>query len=284
MTGKIPTPLSRDRYEFWVNGRYVNDERHLIILSPTCIQLRNLISLKNLEVIELVDDMHDTILTPTGPVYIDINGKTYTSYIEMMLHHANITNETIEYYFDQNTQSGFDTYLPEPIRYPNNKDYEVDILSYIISNDETISYDTLYNIPSINGVSIYNITSESIGFVEIPNQQVLDMFDKVWKREALNGIVPFNHSMQYIDSNIKEQTLHVRVCPTGGFDIYTSGLNDRIFTLYISDMESGKIDDPIHTKQIIPMVRPGVVIHIDDTYQDMWLHSTNITAEPIQIK
>ena len=284
LTGKIPTPLSRDRYEFWVNGRYVNDERHLIILSPTCIQLRNLISLKNLEVIELVDDMHDTILTPTGPVYIDINGKTYTSYIEMMLHHANITNETIEYYFDQNTQSGFDTYLPEPIRYPNNKDYEVDILSYIISNDETISYDTLYNIPSINGVSIYNITSESIGFVEIPNQQVLDMFDKVWKREALNGIVPFNHSMQYIDSNIKEQTLHVRVCPTGGFDIYTSGLNDRIFTLYISDMESGKIDDPIHTKQIIPMVRPGVVIHIDDTYQDMWLHSTNITAEPIQIK
>lgn len=284
LTGKIPTPLSRDRYEIWVNGRYVNDTNHLTILSPTTFQLRNMISLKNLEVIELVDDLHDTVFTPSGPIYIDITGKVYTSYLDMIKHRANIMEESIQYYFEQNNHSEMDEYVPEPNRNPNNKDYEADILSYIIFDDTISSYNELHNIPRINGNDVYHMTSASIGFMELPNQKILEMFDQVWKREALEGIVPFGHSSMYYDSHMKNQSLHVRKNPEGGFDIYTTGLDDHTFTLYISDLEDGIIDDATHTKKIMPLLHPGVRIHIDDTFEDMWLHSTNPTTEHIQIK
>ena len=284
LTGKIPTPLSRDRYEIWVNGRFVNDPKYLLILSPTSFQLRNMISLKNLEVIELVDDIKDTVLTPSGPVYIDISGKTYGSYLDMIQHRANLMDESVEYCFNQMTHAPMDTYIPEPIRNPNNKDYELDILSYLTFDDTISSYYELYNIPTINGWDIYNMTSTSLGFMELPNEKILKQCDLVWKREALEGVVPFNHAAQYYDTNIKEQYLHVRKHPEGGFDIYTTGLDDHTFTLYISDQEDGNIDSLTHTKQIMPLLHPGVKIHIDDTYEDMWLHSTNPTADPIQIK
>jgi large subunit ribosomal protein L23 len=193
LTGKIPTPLSRDRYEIWVNGRQVYDDQHITILSPTTFQLRNMISLKNLEVIELIDDVDNTILTPTGPVYIDIDGAIYTSYIEMMKHHANLIDQSVHYYFNQTLHSDMDTYVIEPYRNPNNKDYEEDILNYLTFDDTIMSYDELHNIPTINGNDVRNMTSETIGFMELPNDIILHMFDDTCRILIFVFISHFKH-------------------------------------------------------------------------------------------
>ena len=45
VTGYIPTPLSRDRFEWWVNGRQIEDD-NIVILSPTSWPNVSLISFK----------------------------------------------------------------------------------------------------------------------------------------------------------------------------------------------------------------------------------------------
>ena len=71
VTGYVPTPLTRERYEWWVNGRYVNDD--VVILSPTSFQLTNLKSLHNFELIELVDDVDDSQLMLKSNMYVEIS-------------------------------------------------------------------------------------------------------------------------------------------------------------------------------------------------------------------
>ena len=281
LTGYIPTPLSRSRYEFWVNGRYVSNPDQLIILSPTTFQLRNMTSLRNLEVIELVDDMTDSLILPKGTVYVDINGKMYSDYKLAVLRNANIVDQSINYQFGVNTYSKMDVYLPDVNRNANNIDLEPDILSYIQIPDPT-SYNELNHIPSINGEKIYNATSYSLGFREIPAIEILRQFDKTWKRERFDGVVSMQHSTDRYTLDQQTQTLHV-VKTDDGYLIYTSGINTYTFTLYISDLENGEIDDTTHTTKVIPMIHSGVVIKLDNTYQGQWLHSTIKNSTPIQL-
>lgn len=282
LTGLIPTPLSRDRYEFWVNGRYVSNPDQIIILSPTTFQLRNMTSLKNLDVIELVDDITPNMINRLGPTYVDFDGNTYCSYLEILRKRADIVDQSVMFMFNQDTHSDFDTYLYEKIRDAHNHDYETDIMSYI-TTPEVTSYLELHNIPTINGVSIFNLRTSDIGFQEIPNREILHTFDKVWKREGLDGVTPFKHMSAYIDTIGDEQLLHVEKV-TDGYEVYASGLSDDCFTLYISTSRYGKIDEIERTLQIIPMVRPGTHVLIHERFAGNWLHSTIPNTQAIKIE
>jgi hypothetical protein len=282
LTGLIPTPLSRDRYEFWVNGRYVSDPDQIIILSPTTFQLRNMTSLKNLDVVELVDDVAPNMINRLGPTYVDLDGNTYCSYLEILRKRADIVDQSIAFMFNQDVHSDFDTYLYDKIRDGNNHDYETDIMS-LITNPIITSYNQLHNIPTINGTSIFNLRTADIGFQEIPNREILHTFDKVWKLEGLNGVTPFKHMSAYVDSIGDEQRLHVEKVE-GGFEVYASGLSDGCFTLYISTSKYGDIDDISRTLQIIPMLRPGTHVLIDERFAGEWLHSTVPNTEAIKIE
>lgn len=282
LTGRIPTPLNRERYEFWVNGRYVSDPNQLIILSPTTFQLRNMTSLRNLEVIELVDDTQDSLVLPKGTVYVDLNGKMYSNYKLAVFNNANIVDQSIAYQFGANTRTDMDVYLPDVNRNANNIDLEPDIMTYITIPDPT-SYDELNALPSINGEKIYHETSSSIGFKEIPAVEILKQFDRTWKRERFDGVVSMIHTTNRVTLDQQTQDIHV-VATDDGYLVYTSGINTFAFTMYISDLENGEIDDTEHTLKIIPMIQSGVTVKLDASYQGNWLHSTIKNTRPIQIQ
>lgn len=271
MTGYLPSPLSRDHYEFWVNGRYLRDE--VKIISPTCVQLINLKSLRNFECVELVDDFNDSILTDQHNVYVDINGKTYSSY-RLAKNDNTVYSQDIKYTFNANEQEPLQSYTKPVISNPNNKNIEEDIMKTIVSNEDAPE------IPSLNGVDISYLYSQDIGLLEAPNEKILEMFDKVWKYEqTTNPLFPNRH----INSN-KTITLKSKYSIEDDmYILYATGKIDKSMTLYISNSPSAKIDDTSNTLKIIPFIRNGVFVYVDKQYQGKWLHSTIPNTEPIKI-
>ena len=283
LTGYIPTPLSRERYEFWVNGKYVDDP-DVVILSPTSFQLRNMTSLHNLEVIELVDDISDSELLPKGPVYVDLNGNTYGSYHSMLIYKANLFDQSIKYVFNQSTKQGIDDWIDTEHRASGNRDYEPDILSYVQIDEETSNdYRELYHIPTINGQTIFHATTQSLGFLEITNHQVIQELDRVWKKEILNGVIPITHNGKLDLQSNAVQFLHV-IKRDDEYEIYTTGTFDRPFTLYISTTQNGQIQNAATTIKIMPMLRAGTHVILSTDFEDQWLLSTVPNTKPVKIK
>ena len=271
-TGYIPTPLSRDRYEFWVNGRCLTD-KNVSIISPTSIQLHDLVSLHNFELIELVDDIDETNpVFKTGSVYMDLNGQTFSSYTLMMLSNTNIRYQSIKYRFYFNTKSPLDMYTKNKIPNPNNQDIEPDILSYLSLPTTVTSYNQLCNIPTINGVSIYHPTSIDLGLLEIKHDKILSVYDKTWAYEiTTNPLFPITHkdltsTTEYVNINIFETSTGFRIIPTG--------ICDKFFTIYITSNPSVTIQNPTDTKKIIPMIKVGTELFIDKSLHGMWVCST----------
>ena len=281
VTGYIPTPLSRKRYEFWVNGRCVTNTDKLIILSPTLIQLCNLTSLRNFELIELVDDIDTTnSVFPTGGVYMDLHGHTFSSYLLALISNSNIRYQNIHYRFYWNTKSDLDEYKKDIIKNPNNDDIETDILSYI-SNTETItSYNELFNIPSLNGVPLYHPTTIDLGISEIPDEKIIETYDKTWRYEMLmDPLFPMSHRDLVSDSQYVKFKIHEI---DNGFRITTVGQCSKFFTLYITTNPSAPISST-YTKKIIPMMTLGTEIIIDEEYRGMCICSTFRNTTPSRI-
>lgn len=279
-TGYIPTPLSRDRYEFWVNGRCLKDVN---IISPTSIQLCNLTSLRNFELIELVDDIDNSnSVFPTGHVYMDLEGNTFSSYTLMMMSNANIRYQNIKYRFYFNTKSKLDNYTKNIISDPNNCDVEIDIMSYLTLNDLINSYNELYNIPSINGVPIYHPTTIDLGLLELPHDKIIAVYDKVWAKEiSMNPLFPMTHRDLLSDG----EYVKIHEFPeTNSFRIVTSGICDKFFTLYITSNSTGSIVNVNGTKKIIPMIKVGTTIIVDESYRGYWVRSTFPNTQSVQLK
>ena len=293
VTGYIPTPLSRHRYEWWVNGRYIHDPSDIIILSPTTFQLRNLKSLHNLELIELVDDMVDNTLVKHGPVYVALDGSVYTSYETAMLCNVDIMENRIQYtFYGFPNHTKLQDYVGDMVSKPNNRDIEPNILESL--SLPTTDYRETWNVPLINGVPIYHVTTDQMGFQEIPNDKVLHAFDIAWKREILtNPNFPMTHrDASMVNDSIYQIHVHPsndedgmpNVDTSGMFVIYLSGVDATYQTLYISTSENAVISNTTHTQKIIPFVKPGTRIYIDQKYRGMWIHSTDDRYEPIVIK
>ena len=296
LTGYIPTPLSRKRYEFWVNGRFINNTDKLTILSPTSVQLSNLTSLKNFEVIELVDDMYRNDVIREGNLYTDINGNTYSSYKLALLANTKIRKQSVKFVFNANVHSKINDYTRNIIEMPNNRDLEDDILDSITFDDSNNDYNKLKNIPSFNGVPIFHPNIQDLGINEIPTEKIIEKFDEVWRiEEVTNPVFMMTHRdlSGYGDPvNIK---LHVKMIDEEHWSgvsidtsnmmlIYATGPIDKYFSLYISNLEDGVIDDVNNTAKIIPFITPGIYILIDKSYQGLWLHSTDSAVKPIKLE
>ena len=267
LTGYLPTPLTRDRYEFWVNGRQITNTNDIIILSPTSVQLCNLKSLHNFEVIELVDDVNESVVTPEQPIYIGIDGSMFTSYKKALFNNTSIINQNVVFSYNVGQHKSIHDY--NTIDNPNNIDIEPDILESITFDDDN-DYNKLSDIPTINGVSLYHLTTESLGISEIPVDKVLDEFDKVWKREMLTNPLFTNNHKSYMTKHEPS----FRITKDDSITITITGNYDKYFTLFISNNESDNIDDVDNMVKVIPFVRTGIQIIIDNSYSDMWLKST----------
>ena len=282
MTGHLPTPLTRDRYEFWVNGRCIKDDKSLHILSPTSIQLCNLNSLHNFECIELVDDVYDSDVLPHGNVYIDLYGNyyhtnTYESFLQMMMNNRYVIEQRIDYIFYNLQHDSLYEYSNHIIKNPNNHDSEPNILDGLRLS-ETSNYREMIHLPTINGVTLYNLSVKELGLYEIDNKKILDMYDKIWKTDSIvNPYIPLHHTSDIMNiPTIKYDKSIDDDCYT----IEVTGQYDGFFTIYISSSPTADIDDVSHTIQIIPFVNCGVSIRLDGItkYKKKYVHTTTGTT------
>lgn len=293
LTGYVPNALSRERYEFWVNGRCIINANDITILSPTIIQLRNMKSLHNFEVIELVDDINtDNDLMKEGTVYIDLNGNSYSNYRLAMLSNSKIRNQDVLFIFNSNNNRQIHEYTKNISPVPNNQDIEKDILSHVAFEDNVNDYEKLYNVPSINGVSLFHPKIQDLGVSEIPHDKIINAFDKVWKYEEITNSLFFTTHRSNKDN--KDLILYSKqlsgpnwnglsIDTTGMFVIRAIGPTEKYFSLYLSKKKDGKIDDVKNTVKIIPFVTSGLYILIDKKYKGLWLHSTHGSTKPIHI-
>lgn len=286
MSGYLPTPLTRDRYEFWVNGRCISDDKSLHILSPTSIQLCNLNSLRNFECIELVDDMDRSDVLPQGNVYIDLYGNyyhtnDYLSFMQMMLNNSHIIEQRIDYMFYNLQHDSIYENTDHIITNPNNHDDEPNILDTLILN-ETNDYRQMIHLPTINGVTLYNLSIKDLGIHELDNKQILKMYDKVWRHEAItNPYIPLHHKSDILNIPIIKYTKdETEDC----YRITVAGQYDGFFTIYISSAEDGGIDDTSNTIQIIPIVNCGIEITLSgiEKYKKKYVHTTTYST-PVKL-
>lgn len=262
MTGKIPTPLSRDRYEFWVNGRCIKDPETLHILSPTAIQLCNLTSLHNFECIELVDDINTSAVIPRGNVYVDYTGKTYqandeSAFIKMMVNNHKIVGQQIDYSLFVSQNQPLYTYTESCVDNPNNHDIDENILTSLVIAETDTSYNALTNIPTINGHPLLHLTSTDLGFVEIDSKDVLKEYDKIWRRELITDPeLPLHHTSQ---TNIPS----IHIIPDITNDQYIISLIGNVTqytTLYITINPDEHVSNTNTTIQVIPFIGTGSTI------------------------
>lgn len=290
VTGYIPTPLSRDRYEWWVNGRCISDD-NIIILSPTSFQLKNLQSLKNFELVELVEDKNNSEIIREGNVYTDIHGNTYGSYKLALLSGNAMINQDIKYVFNTSNHKSIHDYTKGITGDPKNIDIEDDIFDTIDTTPETtdkVKYNEMYNLPSINGVTVYNMKSGNFGINEISLDELSIILDKVWKKEIMtNSLFVTSHRSSTNDEI--EIILHKKPANVVGindnrvFVVYASGLMDKYFTLYITTDPTKKIHNTSATQKIIPFIKVGTYVVLDKKYQGMWLCCSEPNVKPIKL-
>ena len=254
LTGMIPTPLSFDRYEFWINGRQLTD-KNVTITSPTTLQLTKLTSLRNFEVIELVDDFYDSTTFPKEMVYISNDGKRFNDYVKAMKYNmgnGTIISQELSYSFNVNNHTNLDTYY---FSNPENVDVEPDILESFMSDD---SFRLRFN-----GVDVNNATLDQLNVLEIPASDVNNELNKVWKFEEMtDGYFDIMHTLPRDIT----ATLHMNKLDDGSFDVYVTGTYNSHFTAYITSDPQTDISDSEHTQDIMTNVTMGMIINIPKSY------------------
>jgi hypothetical protein len=143
--------------------------------------------------IELVDDVDDSQLMLKSNMYVGLDGKMYSSYENAFLSNQDIIQQDIRYTFNAYPNHTKLQDFSKGIINPNNKDVEINILNGYVSNSAT-SYEDLYHYPTINGVQLHHVTTEQIGLYEIPFDDIIKEYDRVWKKEILdNELFPMTH-------------------------------------------------------------------------------------------
>ena len=208
-----------------------------------------------------------------------------------MLSNVDMVKEDIKFVFNADQRDTLQDYTNDLIDPPHNVDIEPDILEGIYGEDTSDEdYNKLYNIPTINGVQLMHLSMHDIGFVEIPEDKILDEFDKTWKREILTN--PHFKKTHQIDNKTQYVALHSKNTseafpnvedPENWICLYITGNMGRYFSLYISTAEDGKIDEVTKTLKIIPFVKAGMYILIPKSFAGKYLHATYDNSNVIQL-
>ena len=140
----------------------------------------------------------------------------------------------------------------------------------------------MFNIPSINGVPLYHPTTSDLGLLEIPSKKITDVYDKTWAKEiTTNRLFPMTHR----DLLSSREYVHIHVFETStGFRIVPIGVCDKFFTIYITSNSSGSIQNITGTKKIIPMIKVGTELFIENDFRGMWVRSTFPNTPSVQLK
>ena len=133
-------------------------------------------------------------------------------------------------------------------------------------------------------MDIYYPKSYNLGLIETPNDKILEMFDRIWKREqCTNPIFPSTHmsNLGLIDG--ENIVLHSRYSAEDDkYILYATGISKKFFTFYITKSSSSPIDDTTNTLRIIPFIRTGVFVYVDKSFQGRWLCCTHPNVKPIR--
>ncbi len=198
LKGKLNKPLSKKYFEFWVNGRLLDDE--VTIITPTKIVMHGLKSLRNFEIIEICRDSNEYF----SDSFIDLGSTTigrdiqkwdYTTYLDKVLE-GELDGKNFS--LDEQAkllspiwpQVDFDH--PDYAKYPHNTDTERDIIMRIhTANDLPIpdlddqSYQFLmHDLPTLESTIIAGrLQFDQFGFQPISDQELVDMLNEEWEEE-----------------------------------------------------------------------------------------------------
>jgi len=195
LKGKLNKPLSKKHYEFWMNGRLLNDEVNII--TPTKLIMHGLKSLRNFEIIEINRDPHEYF----SDLFLGIKEDRlnrfrpnwdYTTYLDRVLEG--------EYDFTLEEQAALLSPVwpqvpidhPEYKNYPPNVDIEDDIILRIHTvNDLPIvdldasSYQfLLHDLPTLEGIVIAGrLNFDQFGLRPLTEHEIIDMLNEEWEEE-----------------------------------------------------------------------------------------------------
>ena len=194
LAGKINKPLNKKYFEFWCNGRLLQDE--VSIITPTKLVLHGLTSLRNFSIIEINRDPNEYFSNEFISNIFDDH--TYFKWnLDTYLDAALESRLDYNYSLDEQKSLLYPIYPqvsesdPNYKFYPINKNIESDILIQInadILNSEQIRI--LYNIlilntPTINGFNLNSktLSFEQIGIRPITDIQIINELNDEWKEE-----------------------------------------------------------------------------------------------------
>lgn len=246
LAGKINKPLNKQYFEFWVNGRLMNDE--VTIITPTKIFMHGLKSLKNLEIIEINRDpneyfsdlfIHADESKYRKPSY-NWDYRTYLDdVLEGTLDGDNYTAEERESLLTPVWKQVPEDH-PEFKNFPPNIDIETDILLRAIAQDYPIkdieepSFQfSVINIPTIEGHQISNdqLSFDQLGFTPISDTALVEMMNEEWKEEIESNPYFPEHA---IVTEIEWYGVAVRLYDEYGIRVHN--LNDAAYQIADPDI------------------------------------------------
>lgn len=201
LKGKINKPLDRRYFEFWVNGRLLDNE--VTIITPTKLFLHGLKSLRNLEIIEINRDSNeyfsDNFLNKSNTkLEPEWNLTTYLDdALEGNLKGDNYRESEQEVLLSP-VWKQVEINHPEYKNYPPNMDIEPDILQRISKDDLPIeelsspAFEYLItDIPTIQGQQIgsLSLTFEDLGLVPFTEEDLIKLLNEEWKEEIDKGLI-----------------------------------------------------------------------------------------------
>ena len=197
LSGKLNKPLSKKHYEFWMNGRLLDQEVNII--TPSKIIFHGLKSLRNFEIIEINRDQNEYF----SDLFLELgkNDKerispkwNFTTYLDRALTgdlENNFTlEEQAELLYPVWPQVPVDD--PEYKNYPPNFDLEEDIIQRIhtvndlpIMDIEASSYQfLLLDLPTLEGVVVAGRNNfNQFGLTPITDDELMDMLNEEWAEE-----------------------------------------------------------------------------------------------------
>jgi hypothetical protein len=123
----------------------------------------------------------------------------------------------------------------------------------------------------------------SLGIHEIDNKKILNLYNQIWSKDAVvNPYIPLHHTTDIMNIPVVKYDKDIE---NDCYRININGQYDGFFTVYISSIENGVIDDVEHTIQIIPYVNCGIQIVLEsiDKYEKKYVHTTTY-SQPVKLK
>ncbi len=214
LKGKLNKPLNRKYFEFWVNGKLLDDE--VTIISPTKLFLHGLRSLKNFEIIEINRDPNEFFSDSFITVEQDTVGRPFQGWdfetyldaaLEGELEGDNYTPEEQEYLLTP-VWKQVDPDDPEYKNYPPNVDIESDILTRVNIEEDDISgvinpnFQFMINDgPTLESHQMFGPTLDfsDFGFIPITDEMLIGMMNEEWSNEIENNPYFPEHSIMSDD-------------------------------------------------------------------------------------